>query len=182
MHLRPALPLGPGRRLLPNSWAVSQTGLWSGRTPMSHSLHTPRPGAGESQSVEHPLPPSLSPCAAGPGSHSRRPCGTSSVMPRHRISSAPSRDGPWHGARPRGTCVKHVPLAARSGLRYPGTRQGPPPSPPRPALSPRFDPARTRGLAPQGCRTTGGLPIVAPRHQLRPRASCPCGSSGHSWA
>lgn len=172
----PLFPSGPRRRLLtlvPNSWAASQTGLWS--------CLTPRPGAGEAQSVE--TRPSLSPGAARPGSkacHSRQPCGTSSAMPRHRISSAPSREWPWHRARPSGTRVEHDPSGARSVL-HPGPRRAPPrpASPPRP-LAPGFDPARTRGPAPHGCRATGGLPIVAPRRQLRPRASCPCVSSGHS--
>lgn len=45
---------------------------------------------------------------------------------------------------------------------------------------PGFDPARTRGPAPHGCRAIGGRRTVAPQRRLLPRASGPCGSSGHS--
>lgn len=40
----PLFPSGPGRRLLtlvPNSWAASQTGLWSCRTALSHTPCAP---------------------------------------------------------------------------------------------------------------------------------------------
>lgn len=107
--------------------------------------------------------------------------GISPPLPRtvHHTKAPPPRESyftpPSSPYRPRplgGSPLDFIPIPCK-----------PRPLGPAPSLSsPRFDPARTRGPAPHGCRATGGLPLVAPRRRLLPRASSPCGSSGHSCA
>lgn len=170
MHHRPALPPGPGRRLL--SLVLKN---WAGLGPAAHLCHAP-----------------CAPLDPGRKSLSRQ---KNSPQPESGCSRARVQAATHAGALappppPPGTLValcslrdsfEYGPSGTRSEL-HPGPRRAPPrpTRPPRP-LAPRLDPARTRGPAPHGCRATGGLAIVAPRRRLRPRASCPCVSSVHSW-
>lgn len=183
----PQAPSSPGARAQAPEPAAKQLGSvsnWSCRTPKPRSLRTPKT-RGRRGSLSGRTRSSLAACAAGHGSRlpvtparwrlltHARSLGFLRPLPGPAMAPSPA---------PQGLVMSTPPSGARTELR-PGPRRAPPrpASPPRP-LAPGLDPARTRGPAPHGCRATGGRPSVAPRRRLRPRASCPCVSSGHSWA
>lgn len=161
-------PSGPGRRLLtlvPNSWAAPQTGLWSCRTPMSHTPCTPPDPELESpQSVRNR--PSLSPGAAGP--RSRLPL---TPALRHLLSHAQALDllRPLPGPAMAPSSLLRVTWWTRPLRRQVGSAPGsaPGPAPPRPALSPPG--------------STPPAPEAPPLTVAAPQAVCPLWLRGASF-